>query len=146
MKIRAVAPGDRDEWLRLRSELWPDHPEDHPREIDLFFQGQLEEPAAVLVAEDGDRLIGLAELSIRAYAEGCSNPNVGYLEGWYVEPEHRRMGLGRALIEASERWARGQGCTEFASDTTVDNESSYRAHMACGFADAGLIRCFIKPL
>lgn len=45
-----------------------------------------------------------------------------------------------------EEWAYAQGCTEFASDTTIDNEASRKAHLACGFADAGLIRCFIKTL
>lgn len=146
MRVRAVELADRDQWLRMRSDLWPESPEDHPREIDMFFCGELAEPAAVLVAERGDTLIGLAELSIRAYAEGCSTQNAGYLEGWYVDPEHRGKGVGKALIEASEDWARTQGCVEFASDTEIDNESSRKAHLACGFAEAGLIRCFIKTL
>jgi len=71
---------------------------------------------------------------------------VGYLEGWYVDPEHRRQGVGRALVEESERWARNQDCTEFASDATVDNDTSRLAHLAHGFVEAGLIRCFRKDL
>lgn len=55
-------------------------------------------PEAVLVAtEDGDPaqgLVGLAELSRRAYAEGCETSPVGFLEGWYVVPERRRQGVG----------------------------------------------------
>src|SRR5688572_4077484 len=34
---------------------------------------------------------------------------------------------------AAEEWARGQGCTELASDTWIDNEVSQRAHAALGF-------------
>jgi len=47
--------------------------------------------------------------------------------GWYVEPEHQPRGVGRALIDAAEDWARSQDCTEIASDTWIDNEPS-RAH------------------
>jgi len=146
LMIRAIEPEDRDEWLRIRCDFWPDHAYTHAGEVDRFFAGTLEEPVAVLVATDGDRLIGLAELSIRPYAEGCLTNRVGYLEGWYVESEHRGRGLGRSLLAASETWARGQGCTEFASDTTIDNELSRQAHLACGFEDAGLIQCFRKTL
>ena len=110
MKVRPIEPTDRDEWIRIRTDFWPDHPEDHPREIDLFFRGELGEPTAVLVAEIGGRLIGLAELSIRPYAEGCTTLRVGYLEGWYVDVEHRGQGIGRALLPAAEDWARAQGC------------------------------------
>lgn len=146
MNIRPIDPDDRDEWLRIRCDFWPDHSYTHAGEIDRFFAGTLEEPLAVLVVNGGDELIGLAELSIRPYAEGCLTNRVGYLEGWYVEPGHRGQGVGRSLLAAAETWCRKQGCTEFASDTTIDNEDSRRAHLACGFEDAGLIRCFRKSL
>jgi aminoglycoside 6'-N-acetyltransferase I len=71
---------------------------------------------------------------------------VAYLEGWYVLPESRRNGVGRALVEAAEDWARDQGCSEFASDTDVANAQSTSAHVAVGFEDVGLVRCFRKAL
>lgn len=64
MKVRAVEPGDRDEWLRLRGDFWPDHEEDHAGEIDRFLLGELEEPAGVLVAAAGDRLVGFADAGL----------------------------------------------------------------------------------
>lgn len=146
MKVRPVDPKDRDEWLRLRSDFWPDHAYTHAGEIDQFFAGTLAEPTAVLVVEERGSLIGLAELSIRPHAEGCLTHRVGYLEGWYVDSGFRGQGIGRVLLVAAEDWARGQGCKEFASDTTVENELSRKTHLACGFEDAGLIRCFRKTL
>ncbi len=79
-------------WLQLRHALWPDHPEaEHREEIDRFFAGDAREPLAVLLAEDETRCpVGFAELSVRAYAEGCRTDRVAYLEGWFVV----RRGVG----------------------------------------------------
>lgn len=144
--IRAVEEGDRDGWLLLRRKLWPDGADSHVEEVDRFLAGTASHPHAVLVAADGSRLVGFAELSVRLFAEGCVTSNVGYLEGWYVRGEYRGRGVGRALLVAGEAWARAQGCTEFASDANATNELSVRAHLACGFEEVGTIRCFRKRL
>jgi aminoglycoside 6'-N-acetyltransferase I len=145
--VRPIAPGDASAWLRLRTALWPDGAEDHPAEIDRFFAGQAREPLAVLVARDeGGEIVGLAELSIRSSAEGCRTDRVGYLEGWYVVPEARQRGVGRALVESAEKWARAQGCIEFASDREIANEESGAAHRALGFSEVGTIVCYRKEL
>ena len=132
----------------MRHALWPEGSvEEHAGEIEDFFAGRSREPLAVLVAEaEPGRLLGFAELSIRPYAEGCATDRIGYLEGWYVVPEARKQGVGRALVEASEAWARAQGCAEFASDTEIDNEVSAAAHRALGYTEVALIRCFRKDL
>ncbi len=145
---RAVKEGDAVAWTRLRQALWPDAvPGEHADAIARYFAGTLPEPIMVLFAEDGHaRPIGFVELSLRAYAEGCQSDNVAYVEGWNVAPEARGRGVGRALIEAAEDWARGQGCTELASDAELDNAVSAAAHEASGFSDVGQIRCFRKVL
>ncbi len=146
--VRSARPDDAQAWLRLRYALWPDGSEtEHAAEIQQFFAGTSGEPAAVLLAEDAaGRVVGLAELSIRPCAEGCRTNRIAYLEGWYVVPEARRQGVGRALVAAAEQWARAQRCAEFASDTQPDNLTSAAAHLALGFSDAGQVRCFRKDL
>ena len=146
--VRGLRPEDRDAWVRLRVALWPDlGAAAHEVEADRFLSGATKEPLTVLVAEGSDAdLIGFAEISIRAYAEGCETDRVGYLEGWFVAPAARRRGTGRALVRAAEDWARSQGCVEFASDAEADNDESARAHGALGFEDVGLVRCFRKDL
>ena len=148
IEIRAARPDDARLWCGMRHALWPEgSAEEHAGEIEEFFAGRAREPLAVLVAESASgQLAGFAELCIRSYAEGCETDRVGFLEGWYVIPEARRQGVGRALVQAAEAWAREQGCTEFASDTEADNERSAIAHRALGFSEVALIRCFRKDL
>jgi len=147
--IRPVTPADLDTWLRMRCALWSDgSPAEHREEIEQFFAGEFPRwPWSVLIAHDDDgQVAGFAEVSVRPYAEGCESPQVGYLEGWWVEPQARGSGVGRALVSAAEDWARQRGLTEFASDAEPDNTTSIAAHQALGFEDAGLVQCFRKPI
>jgi aminoglycoside 6'-N-acetyltransferase I len=147
-EVRRAMHTDSAGWLRMREALWPEeHNGYHAAEIEQFFAGKLDMPLEVLVAVDGfGALIGFAELSIRRYAEGCVTDRVAYLEGWFVEEQHRRHGVGAALVAAAEAWARKQGCTEFGSDALLENEISAAAHKALGFEEVERIRCFKKPL
>jgi aminoglycoside 6'-N-acetyltransferase I len=129
--IRPVTAADTSEWLRLRHALWPDGSLAQLRQdIDRYFAGDRREPTEVLLALTADAApVGFAELSIRNIVDGCSTDRVAYLEGWYVVPESRRQGIGRALIHAAEQWALRQGCTEFGSDAEIDNDVSHAAHL-----------------
>lgn len=131
----------------MRDALWPSPAREHASEIDRYFAGEVREPLEALMAFDKQgTAIGMIELSIRAYAEGCDTDRVAFVEGWYVDRDVRGKGVGAALIRAAEEWARSQGCTELASDTEVDNASSTAAHQAVGFVETAVVRCFKKSL
>ena len=146
--VRPVEIADSAIWAQMRHALWPDGSvESHAAEVAAFFEGKLRMPLAVLIAsDDAGVAVGFAELSIRGYAEECRTDRVAYLEGWYVEPAHRRRGVGAALVLAAEAWGRAQGCTEFGSDAVLDNELSAVAHRALGFTETVQLRCFRKDL
>jgi aminoglycoside 6'-N-acetyltransferase I len=92
------------------------------------------------------QLGGFLEASLRRYADGCSTSPVGYIEGWYVDDDVRRQGVGRQLVKTAEHWALVQGCREMASDCEIDNEVSFRAHLAIGYAEVERLIHFQKPL
>ncbi len=134
MRVRAIEPKDADAWAAMRRALWPEaDPEELARECAAFFV-RPEMIHAVFVAEDGrGDLVGFVELSLRSHAEGCRSSPVPYVEGWYVASRARHRGVGRALIAATEDWARDGGHSEIASDTRIENLAGAEAHAALGF-------------
>lgn len=143
--VRAYAPGDHAEWLRMRRALYDDMaPEDEEADAAAW----LARPdATVLVAARPDgRLAGFAELGERAYADGCDTSPVAFLEGWWVDADARRRGVGAALVAAGIVWARERGYRELASDALLDNVTSHRAHEALGFAEVERAVKYRMPL
>ena len=134
VKIRAIAESDRADWVRLRDALWPGSLSDHDAETRKHFENRAAVPV-VFVAEFDDRVVGFLELDYRKYAPGCASSPVPFIEGWYVEPELQRLGIGRALVQAAEAWARTAGHHEIASDTELENAGGIAAHIALGYEE-----------
>jgi aminoglycoside 6'-N-acetyltransferase I len=153
-QVRPVYRPDRCEWVRMRTALWPEGGEnEHDCEITAFFAvdpfrwAESLFACKVLVAEREDAgLCGFVEASIRPHVDGCMTRPVGYVEGWYVDPDMRQKGIGRKLVHAAERWAALQGCMEIASDADLTNTVSHAAHKAVGFEQAARLVHFRKRL
>jgi aminoglycoside 6'-N-acetyltransferase I len=134
-------------WERMRKALWPEDGDSHAPEIARYFSNPRTNPLEVLLACSGSGLpLGFVELSIRPYAEGCSTDRVAFVEGWFVDVEHRGEGVGAALMSAAAEWGRANGCTELASDTQLHNTESIAAHNALGFKETERLVCFRKSL
>ena len=147
MNIRPVESADVPEWLRIRLALWPDSSAaNETDEIERLLAGypSLTLMAAFVCERPEGGLCGLVEVSIHASAPGCTTDHIGYLEAWHVDPDWRGRGLGRALVERAEAWARAAGCTEMASDTTPFYPISPTAHAALGYEETE--RYFRKDL
>lgn len=128
----------------MRCALWPGSPSDHDVETRRYFEQR--ENTRTFVAEEGGRLLGFLELDLRKYAPGCQSSPVPFIEGWYVEPDVRRRGIGRALVGAAEGWARSAGFNEIASDSEIENDGSIAAHGALGYAEIERVVCFRRTL
>jgi aminoglycoside 6'-N-acetyltransferase I len=78
--------------------------------------------------------------------EGTESSPVGYLEGVFVEAAYRRQGIARELVKVCQKFAKEQGCTEFASDCELDNEDSLQFHLKMGFEEASRNIHFAKKI
>jgi len=144
--IRLVKATEYAEWLRMRLALWPDHTsEEHRAEMDDILANLSREPVFVFV-RIGGRLGGFLEASMRNYADGCDTRPVGYIEGWYVDPDLHRQGVGGELVRAAEAWALEQGYQEMASDCEIDNDGSLFAHLALGYKETERLIHFRKRI
>lgn len=138
VEIRAVRKDDTDAWGRLRTSLWPDCPaEENAREAQAYFAGG--DLKLVLLAFASKNAIGFAEISERNIVDGCDDGPAAYLEGWYVDPDHRHKGIGKALIAAASNWASEQGYNWLGSDVELHNTVSQTAHNALGFEETGRV-------
>jgi aminoglycoside 6'-N-acetyltransferase I len=145
IRVRGPRDEDRAEWLRMRRALYPDCPDAQQEcEIEECLRGDTD---AVFVAErPGGGLCGFVEVSIRPWAVNCEAMPVGYLESWYVDPDARQQGTGRALVEAAEAWARSRGCRQMASDAELWNSVSQQAHGSLGYEETARLVLFKKDL
>jgi aminoglycoside 6'-N-acetyltransferase I len=146
MSVETVRRSQLDDWRRMRAALWPECPdEQHAREMaDIL--GDPEFNAAFLAHAPDGLPVGFLEVSIRLSAEGCKPGRIGYVEGWFVEPDWRGKGLGASLIHAAESWAAERGCREMASDSDVDNVGGCQAHRCLGYQEVSLLAHFRKDI
>lgn len=103
--------------------------------------------SAVFIYLVDNQSVGFAQCQLRHdYVEGTESSPVGYLEGIFVEEEFRHKGYAKQLLKECEKWAKEQGCTEFASDCELGNDASLAFHTKMGFEEVNRVICFAKRL
>jgi aminoglycoside 6'-N-acetyltransferase I len=76
---------------------------------------------------------------------GDSQP-VPFLEGIFVRPQFRRLGVGARLIAHIEDFVAARGFHELGSDALIDNHESHAAHRGWGFSEMERVVYFRKIL
>lgn len=143
--IRKATVEDAETVASLAIQMWKSNAmEELAQEFCGYMNG---ESSVVFLAMADECAVGFAQCGLRHdYVEGTDSSPVGYLEGIFVVEEYRKRGLARDMLEACQKWAKKQGCAEFASDCELDNEDSLKFHMKTGFEEANRIICFTKKL
>ncbi|MEV6237535.1 GNAT family N-acetyltransferase [Lentzea sp. NPDC051838] len=108
----------------------PDLSEDSARRMWL-----LAEPARVVVATDGDRVLGTANM----YANRGGPGNHVASGTLMVAEDARGMGVGRALTTDLVDWARGSGFAAVQFNAVVDtNAAAVHLYESLGFVTLGI--------
>ncbi len=145
MILKEAAMEEAETVANLAIQMWEDN---SIEELTEEFRNYINsENGVVFLAVLDGGAVGFAQCGVRHdYVEGTDTSPVGYLEGIFVVEEYRRRGLAKDMLLACEKWAKEQGCTEFASDCELENEDSLRFHLKMGFKEANRIICFAKNL
>lgn len=102
----------------------------HDRLTRLDFHRALKAKSAVLlIAEEGSAVLGYALLKIRG--------RQGHLESLAVDPDARRLGLGRALLTAAEEACLGRGARHMRLEIREDNPAAYALYQSLGYRQHG---------
>ena len=115
MDIRVATLEDVQIVAKLAIQMWKSHTiEELARK---FYDYISQDKGRVFIAVADAGAVGFAQCGLRHdYVDGTASSPVGYLEGIFIKAEYRKRGLARDLLETCQKWAKEQGCTEFASD------------------------------
>lgn len=133
-------------WREMRDALYPGNSEDENAEKEMEILLASKEWAIFIAEDAAGRPLGLLELSFRNIVDGCLSSPVGYVEGIYVSPVARRLGLGRRLIGFAADFFAERGCREMALDSRLEDEAAQAFHRHMGFEETERIVQFKMDL
>jgi GNAT superfamily N-acetyltransferase len=87
---------------------------------------------AVLVAVDGETVLGVLSIRMNQHFTGELD---GYIGELAVAKHASRRGVGTALIEAADGWARDHGLENLTLHTGAFNDTARAFYAALGFAE-----------
>lgn len=141
MKIRRATIEDQEEICVLIRQL-----EDYvklerkPSERDLreTLAKLINSPnCLVLVAEDGDKIIGLLTMWVRSTLfHGAESALIDEL---IVDKSYRGRGIGKELVKGAFAEAKLRGCIEIEVSTEKNNQKAIEFYKKCGFTEEHIL-------
>jgi GNAT superfamily N-acetyltransferase len=140
LQVRPYLPGDRDFILSLAPRLaigkrpWRD-PDIWVKTVEGWLTQSIDQhnrKGMVLIAEEDGELLGFATVSHGTHFTGQPQAYIGELA---TSESAEGRGVGAALVEVCERWARAQGYTILTLSTGAGNTRARRFYNHLGFQD-----------
>ncbi len=129
---RLETEAERDIYLRLHNECFPDFPESRPGLLAIL-EAPYWRTGTALLACAGDELVG----SVLAYwLEGEDQPRrdcIGTVENVFVSPAWRRRGLATHLVTEALRHLRAQGLETAGIEVRTDNTPAAATYRSVGY-------------
>jgi len=103
-----------------------------------------EEGHAVFVAElGGHDIVGWIHMMPRQL---LYSPRLAEIGGLVVDAEHRRKGVGRALIDAAEEWAEEQGYSRIVVRSNAVRKEAHDFYPSLGYNSVKTQKVYRKEL
>lgn len=104
--------------------------------------GQDSDSAAMPSSQTGSAPVGCLWLGTAVdQVKGWRYPHIFLL---YVNPAHRRQGIGSALMDHAELWARARGCHQIGLQVFQQNQPALQLYTKLGYQTQSL--SMVKPL
>jgi ribosomal protein S18 acetylase RimI-like enzyme len=105
-----------------------------PVDYGSYLVSQLDDPdVVILVADDNGDMIGYTYATIEGYDYMALRGPAGVLQDIVVDPESRRRGVGRLLLEATLAALQARGAPRAVLSTAAKNEDAQRLFASMGF-------------
>jgi len=96
-----------------------------------------------LVADIDGRPVGWVHVVLAEYVDAEAFVMVA---GLVVDRNHRRLGIGRALMNEAEQWARERGSSIVRLTSSTTREGAHRFYEGLGYSNIKTQYSFAKPL
>jgi len=130
--LRSFLPGDEAEVLRVNAAAFAHHPEQGSMDAGELAERMAEpwfDPAGLLVAADGDRLLGFHWTKRHSATLGEV-----YVVG--IDSSSQGLGLGKVLVDAGLRHLRDGGADDVLLYVESENVPAVRLYEGLGFTHA----------
>jgi mycothiol synthase len=131
-EVRSFRPGDEAEVVRVNAAAFAHHPEQGSMDADELAERMAEpwfDPAGLLVAADGDRLLGF-------HWTKRHSATVGEVYVVGIDPASQGLGLGKVLVDAGLRHLHDGGAEDVLLYVESDNVPAIRLYEGLGFTHA----------
>jgi GNAT superfamily N-acetyltransferase len=99
--------------------------------VDRYFSADTPLWFVTIPTEHRTRKIACLWLGIAIdQATGIRHPNIFLV---YVEPTYRRQGIGRAVMEYAQTWAKAQGYTQIGLQVFITNQPAIDLYQQLGY-------------
>ena len=139
--IRAARASDAAEIAQLTTQLGYDLT--HANAADRLSRILLREDQQFFVADVDGRAVGWVHVAFAEYADAEA---FAVIAGLVVDRDHRRLGIGRALVDRAETWARDRGCSIVRLASSATRKVAHRFYENLGYSNIKTQYSFIKPL
>jgi ribosomal protein S18 acetylase RimI-like enzyme len=119
-----------DAYLRI-SDCWMVPPLSERVALSLFAEKILSNGVAALAVSSDSSDLGVAAFYCNDRIGGRA-----FLTHLAVGPEHRRHGIGKALLDYAKRYSSSQGMTSMGLEVYDANERAKRFYCSCGFTES----------
>lgn len=138
IEIKPIKETERDELLKVVKRYWKELmpnaiPVKDPRMGKRYFEDQFQfgkEGHYYWWAVLQDEKIGFSTIEV---SKDWSSNTAAFIDDFYIEPQHRRKGLGREFVNALLEWLQGKNVYRIDLYVRTDNPRALEFWKSMGF-------------